>query len=150
MNSSTETHTHTQIFQSNSYVLPALCHQLSNKTHCVCVEELEIQWWNDWVASFEKDTVPWEKDPRKQISNFRAFPGGSVGKQSAWNAGNLGLIPGSGRSSGEGNGQPTPVFLPKESHGLRGLVGYSHKVAKSRTRLKQLSTHMHKAILYIL
>ena len=45
------------------------------------------------------------------------------------------LIPGSGRSSGEGNGQPTPVFLPKESHGLRGLVGYSHKVAKSRTRL---------------
>ena len=34
------------------------------------------------------------------------FPGGSVGKESACNAGDLGLIPGSGRSSGEGNGNP--------------------------------------------
>ena len=32
------------------------------------------------------------------------FPGGSGGKASAYNAGNLGLIPGSGRSPGEGNG----------------------------------------------
>ena len=34
------------------------------------------------------------------------FPGGSEGKVSACNAGNLGLIPGSGRSPGEGNGNP--------------------------------------------
>ena len=34
------------------------------------------------------------------------FPGGSEGKASACNAGDLGLIPGSGRSSGEGNGNP--------------------------------------------
>ena len=32
------------------------------------------------------------------------FPGGSVDKESACNAGDTGLIPGSGRSSGEGNG----------------------------------------------
>ena len=32
------------------------------------------------------------------------FPGGSDGKASAYNAGDLGLIPGSGRSPGEGNG----------------------------------------------
>ena len=32
------------------------------------------------------------------------FPGGSVGKASACNAGDLGSIPGSGRSPGEGNG----------------------------------------------
>ena len=31
--------------------------------------------------------------------------------------------------------QPTPEFLPRESHGLRSLVGYSPKVAKSLTRL---------------
>ena len=36
--------------------------------------------------------------------------------------------------------QPTPVFLPGESHGLRSLVGYSHGVAKIQTRLKWLST----------
>ena len=52
------------------------------------------------------------------------FPGGSDGKASAYNAGDLGLIPGSGRSPGEGNGN-TPVFLPGESHGQRSLVGYS-------------------------
>ena len=32
------------------------------------------------------------------------FPGGSDGKASVYNAGDLGLIPGSGRSPGEGNG----------------------------------------------
>ena len=34
------------------------------------------------------------------------FPGGSEGKASACNAGDLGVIPGSGRSPGEGNGNP--------------------------------------------
>ena len=45
------------------------------------------------------------------------------------NAGDLtdmGLIPGLGRSpGGERAWQPTPVFLPGESHGQRSLVGYS-------------------------
>ena len=35
-----------------------------------------------------------------------------------------GLIPGSGRSPEEEK-TPTPVFLPRESHGQRSLVGYS-------------------------
>ena len=34
------------------------------------------------------------------------FPCSSIGKKSAYNAGDLGLIPGSGRSPGEGNGNP--------------------------------------------
>ena len=34
------------------------------------------------------------------------FPGGSNGKASAYNAGDLGSIPGLGRSSGDGNGNP--------------------------------------------
>ena len=40
------------------------------------------------------------------------FPGGSDSKSSVCNAGDLGLIPGLGRSPGEGNGYLTPVFLP--------------------------------------
>ena len=36
----------------------------------------------------------------------RVFPGGSDGKESAYNAGDLGSIPGLGRSPGEGNGYP--------------------------------------------
>ena len=43
---------------------------------------------------------------------------------SACNAGDPGLIPGVGRSIGEGNGNPLH-FLPGESHGRRSLVGYS-------------------------
>ena len=53
------------------------------------------------------------------------FPGGSDGKASAYNAGDLGSIPGSGRSPGEGNGNPLQLFLPGESHGQRSLMGYS-------------------------
>ena len=34
------------------------------------------------------------------------FPGGSDGKESTYNVGDLGSIPGSGRSPGEGNGNP--------------------------------------------
>ena len=51
--------------------------------------------------------------------------GGSDGKVSAHNAGDLGSIPGSGRSPGEGNGKPTPVLLPGKSHGQRSVVSYS-------------------------
>ena len=36
--------------------------------------------------------------------NFMGFPGGSDGKESACNLGDLGLIPGLGRAFGEGNG----------------------------------------------
>ena len=54
------------------------------------------------------------------------------------------LIPGSGRSSGEVNGwQPTPVFLPGESHEQRSLAGYSPWVTKSQTRLKRLISRTH-------
>ena len=38
------------------------------------------------------------------------FPGGSEGKASACNGGDLGSIPGSGRSPGEGNGNPLQYF----------------------------------------
>ena len=37
---------------------------------------------------------------------YLGFPGGSEGKESACNAGDLGLIPGWGRSPGEGKGSP--------------------------------------------
>ena len=58
------------------------------------------------------------------------FPGGSDGKVSAYNAGDLGSIPGLGRSPGEGHGNPPPVFLPGKSHGRRNLVGYSPRGCK--------------------
>ena len=40
------------------------------------------------------------------LGNIKGFPGGSYGKESDSNAGDLCLIPGSGRSLGEGDGYP--------------------------------------------
>ena len=55
------------------------------------------------------------------------FPVSSVSKNlpaSAGDAGGPGLIPGSGRSLGEANGNPL-IVLPGKFHGQRSLLGYS-------------------------
>ena len=56
---------------------------------------------------------------------YKNFPDGSTVKNLAANV-DLGSIPGSGRSPGEGNGKPLqyPVFLPGKFHGQRSLAGY--------------------------
>ena len=52
------------------------------------------------------------------------FPGSSDSKEYACSdAGDKGSIPGLGRSPGEGNGKPTPVFLHGKFLGQRNLVG---------------------------
>ena len=53
------------------------------------------------------------------------FPGGLEFKASAWNARDLGSVPGWGRFPGEGKYQPTPALLPGKSHGKMSLAGYS-------------------------
>ena len=53
------------------------------------------------------------------------FPHSSVGKEYACNAGDLGLIPGSGRSPGEGTGNPLQYSCLEHPHGQRSLAGYS-------------------------
>ena len=60
------------------------------------------------------------------------FPGRSDDKESTCNVGDLGSIPGLGRSLEEA-GQPTPLFLPGES--TWAWPATVHGVAKSRTRL---------------
>ena len=59
------------------------------------------------------------------------------------NAGDIDSIPGSGKSSGGGNGSPLRyLLLPGEPHGQRGAWRAAvHGVIKSHTRLEQLSTH---------
>ena len=49
--------------------------------------------------------IPWRRDGLP-TPVFLGFPCGSVGKESSCKAGDLGLIPGLGRSSGEGKGYP--------------------------------------------
>ena len=51
------------------------------------------------------------------------FPSGSDSEESACNAGDPGLIPGSERSLGEKEWLLTLIFLPEEFHGQRNLAG---------------------------
>ena len=67
---------------------------------------------------------------------FTGFPCGSAGKESACNAGDLGLIPGLGRFPGEGKGYPL------QYSGLENSMDCTvHRVAKSRTQLSDTQSH---------
>ena len=69
--------------------------------------------------------------------------GGSDGKASVYNAGDLGLIPGQGRFPGEGNGNRLQYSLPRKSHGRRSLVQATvHGVTKSQTRLSNVTFYV--------
>ena len=54
-----------------------------------------------------------------------SFPGGSDGKESACNVGDVALIPGLGRYPGGGRGNPFQYFCLENPHGQRSLEGYS-------------------------
>ena len=65
------------------------------------------------------------------------FPGGSEVKVSACSAGARGSIPGSGTFPWRRKWQPTPVFLPGESHGQRSLEGYTSRGRKESDRTER-------------
>ena len=75
------------------------------------------------------------------FSNFlniftHAFPGGAVVKNPPANAGdarNMGLIPGSGRSHGEGNGNPLQYSCLENSMNRGAWQATVYEVAKNRT-----------------
>ena len=80
--------------------------------------------FDSWVGK-----IHWRRD-RLPIAVFLGFPCGSAGKESTCNAGDLSLIPGLGRSPGEGNGYPL------QYSGLENSIDcIVHGVTKSQTRL---------------
>ena len=62
------------------------------------------------------------------------FPGGSDGKESAYKAGDPGSIPGSGRSPGEGNGNPLQ-YSCLEKPMIRGACSWGRKELDTTERL---------------
>ena len=73
--------------------------------------------------------------------NAKGFPGSSAGKESAYNAGGLGLIPGSGRSPGGGGyGNPLQYSGLENSMDRGAWWATVRGVTESGTRL---STHTH-------
>ena len=74
------------------------------------------------------------------------FPGGAVVKNlsdNAEDAKDVGLIPGLGKSSGIGNGNPFQYSCPENSMDRRTWCTTVHGVVKSRTRLSDLTFTFH-------
>ena len=71
-----------------------------------------------------------------------SFLGASDGKESSWNAGGLGSIPGSGRSPGEGNGNPFRHSCLKNSMD-RGVWQAVHGGHKESNMTEQLTLPLH-------
>ena len=71
------------------------------------------------------------------INDWLSFPGSSAGKGSAYNVGDLGLIPGLGRYPGEGNGYPLQYSGLENS--MNCIV---HGVTKSQTQLSDFHFHL--------
>ena len=65
-----------------------------------------------------------------QVIRLLGFPGGSDGEESTCNAGDLGLIPGLGRSSGGGHGNPLQNSCLKHSTDRGAWQATVHRVAK--------------------
>ena len=69
------------------------------------------------------------------LKAHKGFPGGSDGKESACNAGDLGLITGFGRSHGEGKGYPLQYSCLENSMDRGAWQATVHGVTKSQTQL---------------
>ena len=93
--------------------------------------------FESWVGKF-----PWRRD-RLPIPLHLGFPGGWDGKASAFNARDLGLIPGLGRSP-EGNVNPLQYSCLENPPGQRSLVGYSPWGCKEWDMTQWLNIHTHR------
>ena len=81
----------------------------------------------------------------EKINTIRDFPGGSDGKASVYNAGDLGSIPGSGRSPGEGNGNLLQYYCLENPMDRGAWKATVHGIAKSQTRLSDFTSLTNKA-----
>ena len=88
--------------------------------------QIQITTGHQLIKTLSSTTPRLQSIPReKKVFGDGGLPGGSDGKESDCNAESLSLIPGLGRSPGEGNGYPTPVFLLGKAHGQKILMRYS-------------------------
>ena len=79
------------------------------------------------------------------------FPGGSDGKEFAYNAGDLCSTPGLGRSPGGGLGNPLQYCCLENPYGQRSLVGYSSRGHKEldMTETKHKRDELVKCLYYL-
>ena len=108
-------------------LLPDIC-GLPQQFPTYCDIRTLFQWVNSTLLKFNGINVI--------LNTLLGFPCGSAGKESACNAGDLGLIPGLGRSPGEGKGYSLQYSGLENS--MECII---HGVTKSRTQLSDFHTH---------
>ena len=101
-----------------------------------------------WKWLIIKTSLQEVKELRSSYTPIPCFPsplvvGGSAGKEFVCNAGDLGSIPGLGRSPGGGHGNPLQYSCLGNSMNRVVWRATVHRIAKSRKRLKQLSAAQH-------
>ena len=92
--------------------------------------------------------LPWRRD-RPPTPIFSGFPGVSDSKRICLQCRRPGFGPCVGRIPRRRAWQPTPVFLPGESHGQRSLAGYSPWGGKESDTAERLSTAQMYIYIYI-
>ena len=98
---------------------------MEKEMRCYLIHSVDKPWINSWVGK-----ISWRR-VRLPTPVFLDFPSDSDGKESAYNSGDLGSIPGFGRSLKGRTWQPSPVFLPGESPWTEKpgwLLSMGHKV----------------------
>ena len=101
-----------------------LCRRMYGVLFCLWLRGVAILLQDNFFA-FEKITYKAYKSVYDSL--LRGFPGGSYGKESAWNEGDPGSIPGWGRSPGEGHGNSLQYScldnsMTEESGKLQSMV----------------------------
>ena len=90
------------------------------------------------LVRFLVEKIPWRRH-RLPTPIFLGLPDGSVSKEFSCNAGDLGLIPRLGQSSGGGHGNPHQYSCLENPHGQRRLVGYTPWGCKESDTIEWLS-----------
>ena len=86
----------------------------------------------------------WHSSPDHYLSLIEAIPWWLSGKESACNSGDTGLIPGSGRSPGEGNGNPLQYSCLENSMDRGAWQATVHVSSKESDMTKQINSNSNK------
>ena len=107
-------------------------HKRSDMIERTTVISTVLYWHKRVDQPMKQNRVPRNRPTYSQWKSM-GFPGDSVGKKSAWNAGDLGSIPGSETSYGRGYGNLLLNSCLEYPHRQRSLGSTVHGVAKSQT-----------------
>ena len=104
---------------------------------------------SEHMTNLRDGTKGIQKELGQRESQQLNFPGGSDGKASAYNVCNLGLIPGSERSLGEGNDNPLQYSCLENPLDGGAWWAIVHGVAQSRTRLSDFTFTFRKPAVWL-